>query len=158
MNKIYKAFDSIKLDNTIKQNAYQKIRSKSEIKSYLNFRNLMYSALGLVFTTVLILLFVNDGNTDKTFRGTEEVDTLYTTNNSKDIFLYDNHVYSLVYDYDISTIIAKEELGTLREINSDDELTHNFDSYYHDGCLVYNSNEELVLIVKDKDTILVYKR
>jgi hypothetical protein len=158
MNKIYKAFDSIKLDDKIKEKAYRKLEKNHVTTNYLSRRNIIYGTLGLVFTSVFLLLFVNEENKNSLPNDAREADTSYILTSSNDVFLYNGNMYSLNESYDISTIKINNKIGILKQVNEEEGLVNNFDSYYHNGYLVYSSGNPKILIVKSKSETFIYER
>lgn len=156
MNKIYGAFDSIKLDDNVREKTYQKLVQQQATYNYKQ-RNLLY-VLGAALTAVYIIFFANTGSVDKPPVIDTEVNIFTATENTNDRILYDGSVYLIDLDYDISAISVKDYIGSLNQIDKGTNLKNDLDSYFHDGYRVYNSSDQNVLVVKSNSENLVYKR
>jgi hypothetical protein len=152
MNKIYQAFDSIKLDEITKKRTYQKLEQKPVKHNYVR---LIYS----VSFALSVLVFFIVISTNKLPQPTKDdnVSILNIPESSlNDEILYGGNKYLLTSDIDMNVINIGKKIGKLKQIDSNVELSNDFDSYYHDGYEVYDSNNKNVLIVKFNSDTLAY--
>jgi hypothetical protein len=152
MNKIYQAFDSIKLDEVSKKNVYQKLGQKPVKQIHTR---LIYS-VSLVFSVLVFYIVISTNNIPQRGKDTNVNILSIPEGSLNDEIIYDGNTYLLSNDININTINIDKKLGELKQIDSNIDLKSDFESYYHDGYEVYSSNNKNVLIVKLNSDTLVY--
>jgi hypothetical protein len=168
MKKIYDAFDNIKIDDKLKEVAYQKLKQRKTKKVYVN-KFMQYGALTFAFATIFIIVLVTDNQSEYPNDLSVRVDSFTVFESTNDKFLYGGHTYYLVNDADASLFKLGKKIGTLKKINTTEKLKNDFDSYENDGAFVYSceditistvrANEDnMVLIVETNNKMLVYRR
>lgn len=157
MNKIYEAFDKVKIDQRVKEKALNKLEERKLKYKYITNKWVISRALALTFTTVFIIILVNGHIPQKSAEEDTRVGTMSIQENSKDSFLYAGDTYYLTED-DASKYEVGDKLGGLTQIKEDGVLKDDLISYYDIEATVYSSNNQKVLIVKTADKILVYRR
>lgn len=157
MNKIYKAFDSIKISNEVKEKLYKKADER-QMKA-IGFKVPLYGTLGLVFLGVFISNMTNN-NSDSYNPAIQNLynDNITIMESFNDSIFYEGNIYSLVLDYDISNISYKEKIGVVNQVDLEEPLTNNFDAYYHGGLSIYTSENQEILILKSDVETYIYQR
>lgn len=155
-NKIYEAFDSIKLDANIKKEALDNItKVKEEGKyKYINYRRLVYGVFVLGLFTVLILT-----NQEMITSNKYEPQNVseYGSESFNDIINYQGNNYYLTSE-DASEFVLHNQLGPLKDFIVSDVVKNGIDTYDGNKATVYSSNDDDVLLVKMNDQILVYRK
>lgn len=154
LNKIYKAFDSIKIDDNIKKKIYDE--AKIKIEKNKKFKLLMLGYVPLIFL-IAITLMISDSSNQNKFDGKENGNDYNITSIQEDVFIYENNIYSLQLENTLEDIIINKKIGTLNKVEFDSILVNNFDSYYHDGYSVYSTNYKDILIVKSDIETFIYQ-
>lgn len=149
-NRIYEAFDGIKLDDDIKRRVYQstKVDNKKRISKYI------YSTIGLIFTVCLIFYIIPK---DESVPKGNGIEILSSTNDAPNTILYDGNIYVMNTELDINDITIGDKLGTLNQAEVYNDLAASDDASYSDDYEIYASSIKDVLIVKYKDDLIMYK-
>jgi hypothetical protein len=152
MNKIYQAFNTIKLDEITKKRVYQKLEKRQKKQVYIK---LIYGA-SFVLTSLILFIAISINNLPQRNKD-DDVNILSTPRNSlNDEIFYNGNRYLLSNDIDINTVDIDKKIGKLKKIDSNSELKNDFESYYYDGYEVYSSSNKNVLIVNFNNNTLVY--
>jgi hypothetical protein len=151
MNKIYQAFDSIKLDEKVKTNTYQRLKDKPQKRRYAN---LIY---GISFAMAAFILFISISTSNVPQANKNDDANILTVSESfNDEILYKGQKYILSTYMAIDTATTNNKIGVVKQIDSSSDLKNDFESYYHDGYEVYKGNNDSVLIIKFNDEVLTY--
>jgi hypothetical protein len=162
MKKINDIFANITASEELKKKTYQRILERKYEKQIFIRRRL--SIFSYTFASIVIGLFVynnynilNDADKIGTL-GTEDISITNDVNVHEDSFLYNNNSYVIASDI-ITLDLLDKKIGALNQVDSEQKLSKNFDSYYHNGASVYtikNINNKLAII--NNDEIIVYIR
>ncbi len=154
MNKIYKAFDHIKLNKELKDQLYINMKHRKPIKT--NYHYFIISSLAMA--SLILTFFLYDYHSPDNKKDEPNLTNEYIHIETNDTFLYNQKIYRLD---SISTNkkILDKKIGYLHQIPDNLELINNFDSYHHDKASIYTvkgikSNQQLAII--EKDTILLF--
>jgi hypothetical protein len=151
MNKIYQAFDSIKLDEKVKNKTYQRLKEKPQKRKY---SSLIY---GVSFAMATFILFISVfTNNVPQANQNDNINILTVSESFNDEILYKGQKYILSTDMAIDTATTNNKIGVVKQVDSSSDLKNDFESYYHDGYEVYKGNNDNVLIIKFNDDVLTY--
>jgi hypothetical protein len=153
MNKIYQAFDTIKLDERIKKKTYQKLEQQTKTRKY---KGLIYG-ISLVMAVFIFFIAIST-NKLPSKNNDDNINILNTPENMYDVIMYKGDNYLISYEIDINQIKFNRKIGVLKQVEIGSNLKNDFESYYHGGYEVYESNKDDVLIIKFNDDVLTYIR
>lgn len=156
--KIYEAFDSIKLDSTVKKDALNDIIKRGEKDKYkykyINYRKLVYGVF--IFGLFTLLIIINQKMATSNELNTN-IDNVSGAESTNEMLSYQGDSYYLTNE-NASEFVLHNELGPLNEFIVSDVVKTDTNTYSDNEAIVYSSNDEDVLLVKKDDQILVYRK
>jgi len=167
MNKIYEAFDSIKVDSQLKEKVYSKIEQKAIRPKFTFNRSVMIRSLAMASIFIIITVGIYFDSYNNNFDNDKGIDKNFIKNQEyimeSDSIFYDGNTY--VRDTDIITKdMLDKELGKLIQTNKasqEKDSTIEVNSHYHNGAAVYsvkdfNNYEKLAIL--NNGEIFLYKK
>ncbi|MGE5456303.1 MAG: hypothetical protein ACM3O4_04290 [Ignavibacteriales bacterium] len=155
MNKIYNAFDNIKVDDKLKEETYKKIIENNKLNSS---RKINFFHLSLAMTSIIICIFIYsiNGSKDSNLDDEPKVNTFNAVDTSleeNDYIIYNNIKYILDSSIVIDENMLEEKIGNAnRESNMESSIQNNVSIYS-----IKNIDKELQIAIVNDQEILVFK-
>ncbi len=153
MNKIKEAFDTIKIDNSLKERTYLVIKNQST-KRKISFKTIIITNVILALTLVLIFNY-NPNRNDKT--SIDKAGDLNTNilsesaTNNFNSFVYNGNSYTMS-NIIVNTSDLNIKLGLLKEV-----ISNVMDGYQNYELYTIKDNDN-ILVVKNGDNLYPYQK
>lgn len=154
MNKIYNAFDNIKVNDKLKEETYKKIIENNKLKSS---RKINFFHLSLAMASIIICIFIYsiNGSKDSNLDDETKVNTFNAVDTSleeNDYIIYNNKKYILDNSIVIDENMLEEKIGNAnRESNMESSIQNNVSIYS-----IKNIDKTLQIAIVNDNEILVF--